>query len=26
LLGVLGWDIEANTDISSTFDSLFSWE
>jgi DNA polymerase elongation subunit (family B) len=26
LLGVLGWEIEANTDISSTFDSLFSWE
>jgi DNA polymerase elongation subunit (family B) len=26
LLGVLGWEIEANTDISSTFDSLFSWD
>jgi len=26
LLGVLDWDITKNTDISSTFDSLFSWE
>jgi DNA polymerase elongation subunit (family B) len=26
LLGVLGWEIEANTDIKSTFDDLFSWE
>jgi hypothetical protein len=25
LLGVLGWEIEANTDISSTFDDLFTW-
>jgi DNA polymerase elongation subunit (family B) len=26
LLGVLDWDITANTDISSTFESLFSWD
>ena len=26
LLGVLDWQIAENTDISSTFDSLFSWE
>jgi hypothetical protein len=26
LLGVLDWDIEASTDIKTTFDSLFSWE
>jgi len=26
LLGVLKWDIPAYTDISSTFDDLFSFE
>jgi hypothetical protein len=26
LLGVLEWKIAENTDISSTFDSLFAWE
>ena len=26
LLGVLGWDIENNTDIKTTFDNLFSFE
>ena len=26
LLGVLNWDIGANTDIKTTFDTLFSWE
>jgi len=26
LLGVLDWDISANTDTKSTFDSLFSWD
>jgi len=26
LLGVLHWDIAANTDTKSTFDSLFVWE
>jgi DNA polymerase elongation subunit (family B) len=26
LLGVLDWDIPGNTDIKTTFDSLFSWE
>ena len=26
LLGVLDWDIAANTDTKSTFDSLFVWE
>jgi DNA polymerase elongation subunit (family B) len=26
LLGVLDWDIPSNTDIKTTFDSLFSWE
>ena len=26
LLGVLDWDIPSHTEISTTFDSLFSWE
>jgi len=26
LLGVLGWDLERNTNINNTFDSLFSFE
>jgi hypothetical protein len=26
LLGVLDWDLKANTDTASTFDSLFSFE
>jgi hypothetical protein len=26
LLGVLSWKIAENTDVSSTFDDLFSWE
>jgi hypothetical protein len=26
LLGVLDWKIPENTDIATTFDSLFSWE